>query len=121
MQPKWMSVRQVAEHFNCSMDVIYTDLKTGRIQGEKLVKNGRAWNWIIDRAKLPVSREWVCANCDQYIGEGDSPQLTPIHITPEGKHIVDGPTTRYCSEDCLYKRCARKQPLYKRWGVLINA
>ena len=121
MQTRWLTVRQVARHYNCSMDVIYGDLQSGRIEGEKIVKNGKpTQRWTIDRTKLPVSRDWGCSTCGRIIGLGDSKVITNIRTTVTGRREVRGTDGRFCSDACLSKRYTIKPSWQNFLGGLIN-
>ena len=111
-----MNVRQVAEHYNCSIDVIYSDLKAGRLEGEQVIKNGgKQKYWIVDRAKLPAVRGLPCTICHKPLGVGESMVLTKIQTMSSGRKEVGGTDGRFCSEWCLFKRCHRKLHFWQKW------
>ena len=111
-----MNVRQVAEHYNCSIDVIYSDLKAGRLEGEQVIKNGgKQKYWIVDRAKLPAVRGLPCTICHKPLGVGESMVLTKIKTMSSGRKEVGGTDGRFCSEWCLFKRCHRKLHFWQKW------
>ena len=116
METRWVNVRQVAEHYNCSIDVIYSDLKAGRLEGEQVIKNGgKQKYWIVDRAKLPAVRGLTCTICHKPLGVGESMVLTKIQTMSSGRKEVGGTDGRFCSEWCLFKRCHRKLHFWQRW------
>ena len=116
METRWMNVRQVAEHYNCSIDVIYSDLKAGRLEGEQVIKNGgKQKYWIIDRSKLPAVRGLTCTICHKPLGVGESMVLTKIQTMSSGRKEVKGTDGRFCSEWCLFRRCHRKLQSWQRW------
>ena len=116
METRWMNVRQVAEHYNCSIDVIYSDLKAGRLEGEQVVKNGgKQKYWIVDRAKLPAVRGLTCTICHKPLGVGESMVLTKIQTMSSGRKEVKGTDGRFCSEWSLFRRCHRKLQWWQRW------
>ena len=116
METRWMNVRQVAEHYNCSIDVIYSDLKAGRLEGEQVIKNGgKQKYWIVDRSKLPAVRGLTCTICHKPLGVGESMVLTKIKTMSSGRKEVGGTDGRFCSEWCLFKRCHRKLHFWQRW------
>ncbi len=116
METRWMNVRQVAEHYNCSIDVIYSDLKAGRLEGEQVIKNGgKQKYWIVDRSKLPAVRGLTCTICHKPLGVGESMVLTKIQTMSSGRKEVGGTDGRFCSEWCLFKRCHRKLHFWQRW------
>ena len=116
METRWMNVRQVAEHYNCSIDVIYSDLKAGRLEGEQVIKNGgKQKYWIVDRSKLPAVRGLTCTICHKPLGVGESMVLTKIKTMSSGRKEVGGTDGRFCSEWCLFKRCHRKLHFWQKW------
>ena len=115
----WLTVRQVAEHYNCSIDVIYADLKAGRIKGMKIRKDGgKQWTWYVDKDSLPANRRWTCASCNKPIGAGNSMVLTNISTTPGGRREVKGTEGRYCSDVCLAKRWDGFDTAVQHAGIL---